>query len=78
MSGFLSRETFAKIINPLAGAVLRAGFTPDTVTTKARWRHCARSSAPSHSTAGFPYRNAIVMDCLPSWISTDTEVIGRL
>lgn len=32
MSGFLSRETFAKIINPLAGAVLRAGFTPDTVT----------------------------------------------
>ncbi|MGH3727103.1 MAG: phosphatidylinositol phosphate synthase [Mycobacterium sp.] len=32
MSGFLSRETFAKITNPLANAVLRAGFTPDAVT----------------------------------------------
>ncbi|MBA0044785.1 phosphatidylinositol phosphate synthase [Mycobacterium sp. NPDC050853] len=32
MSGFLSRETFAKITKPLANAVLRAGFTPDTVT----------------------------------------------
>jgi CDP-diacylglycerol---glycerol-3-phosphate 3-phosphatidyltransferase len=32
MSGILSRETFAKIMNPLANAVLRAGFTPDTVT----------------------------------------------
>ncbi len=32
MSAILSRETFAKIINPLANAVLRAGFTPDTVT----------------------------------------------
>lgn len=32
MSGLLSRETFAKIINPVANALLRAGFTPDTVT----------------------------------------------
>lgn len=32
MSAILSRETFAKILNPLANAVLRAGFTPDTVT----------------------------------------------
>lgn len=32
MSGLLSRETFAKITNPLAHALLRAGFTPDTVT----------------------------------------------
>lgn len=27
MSGLLSRETFAKITNPLANALLRAGFT---------------------------------------------------
>lgn len=32
MSSILSRETFAKITNPLAHAVLRAGFTPDTIT----------------------------------------------
>ncbi|MUM18508.1 CDP-alcohol phosphatidyltransferase family protein [Mycobacterium sp. CBMA271] len=32
MSGLLSRETFAKVTNPLAHALLRAGFTPDTVT----------------------------------------------
>ncbi|MGC7215607.1 phosphatidylinositol phosphate synthase [Mycobacteroides abscessus] len=32
MSGLLSRETFAKITNPLASVLLRAGFTPDTVT----------------------------------------------
>lgn len=32
MSSLLSRETFAKITNPLAHALLRAGFTPDTVT----------------------------------------------
>lgn len=32
MSGLLSRETFARITNPLAATLLRAGFTPDTVT----------------------------------------------